>query len=130
VKFSSLFAVDENVVVGSVPATAGKTSIADYGGLQTIGQKLATKRGGQLVAGSARETDGVLFYAFQFENPLDDNLPRTGPKNNRPTKGVELFQLCVSKGRLWSVQATSNDKLFPGSEKVLRQALASFFPRL
>ena len=31
VKFSSLFDIDENVVVGSVPASAGKTSITQYG---------------------------------------------------------------------------------------------------
>lgn len=25
---------------------------------------------------------------------------------SRPTKMIELFELCVNKGRLWSVQAT------------------------
>ncbi len=53
-----------------------------------------------------RETDGVVFYEYQFENPLDPSLPRTGPKDKRPTIGVELYELCVAKGRLWSVQAT------------------------
>lgn len=44
VKFASLFDVDENVVVGSTPASAGKTSITDYGTLESIGEKLAAKR--------------------------------------------------------------------------------------
>ena len=40
-KFASLVNIDENVVVGSTPATAGKTSIVDYGTIESLGQKLA-----------------------------------------------------------------------------------------
>jgi len=130
VKFASLFDVDENVIVGSAPATAGKTSIVDYGDLDELGKKLATKRGGVLKSASARQTEGIVFYQYEFENPLDPSLPRTGPKNNRPTVGVELYELSVNKGRLWSVQATSNDKLFKDHEQTLRHVLASFLPRL
>jgi hypothetical protein len=130
VKFASLFDVDENVVVGSVPATAGKTTVTEYGSLDEIGEKLAKKRGGKLIKSTSRVTDGITFYQFEFENPLDLTLPRTGAKNNRPTVGIELFELCVHKGRLWSVQATSNDKAFPPHEQVFRDTLASFIPRL
>ena len=130
VKFASLFDVDENVVVGSAPATAGKTSISDYGSIESMGEKLATKRGGKLLETEVRNTEGYIFYKFKFENPLDMSLPRTGPKNKRPTKGIELYELCVGKGRLWSVQATSNDILFPASEKKLQASLYSFLPRL
>jgi len=35
---------DENIVVGATSASAGKTSITDYGSLDSIGQKLAKKR--------------------------------------------------------------------------------------
>lgn len=130
VKFASLFDVDENVVVGSTPAVPGKDSITDYGSSEDIGAKLAKKRGGQLVSAEVRDTDGIIFYQFQFENPLDMSLPRTGPKNNRPTKQIELYELCVNRGRLWSVQASSNDKAFPSHEQVFRDTLASFIPRL
>ena len=130
VKFASLFDVDENVVVGSAPATAGKTSISDYGSIESMGEKLATKRGGKLLETEVRNTEGYIFYKFKFENPLDMSLPRTGPKDKRPTKGIELYELCVGKGRLWSVQATSNDILFPASEKKLQASLYSFLPRL
>lgn len=130
VKFASLFDVDENVVVGSTPATAGKESIVDYGTLDAIGEKLAKKRGGKLVDAKARQTDGIVFYQYQFENPLDPSLPRTGPKNNRPTVGIELYELAVNRGRLWSVQATSNNVAFPGHEQTFRDALQSFIPRL
>ena len=104
VKFASLFDVDENVVIGSAPASAGKTSIADYGSLESLGEKLATKRGGKLLESEARMTDDIAFYKFKFENPLDANLPRTGPKDKRPTVGIEWYELCVHRGKLWSVQ--------------------------
>ena len=44
VKFASLYDIDENVIVGSAPASAGKESITDYGSLNELGEKLATKR--------------------------------------------------------------------------------------
>jgi hypothetical protein len=130
VKFASLFDVDENVVVGSVPATAGKTSITQYGDLQALGEKLAAKRGGNLVSAKARETDGIVFYTYTFDSPLDLSLPRPGSKSLKPTRLVELYQLCVNKGRLWSVQATSNDKVFPDHQRYLQPAVDSFLPRL
>ena len=130
VKFASLFDVDENVIVGSAPASAGKTSITDYGSLESVGEKLASKRGGKLIESESRVTEGYTFYKYKFENPLDMTLPRTGPKDKRPTVGVELYQLCVGKGRLWSVQATSNDILFKNSEKKLQSSMYSFLPRL
>ena len=116
--------------MGSAPASAGKESITDYGSLNELGEKLAAKRKGKLVSAKARSTDGVVFYEYQFENPLDMSLPRTGPKNNKPTLGVELYELCVNRGRLWSVQATSNNVAFPAHEQLFRDTLASFFPRL
>lgn len=130
VKFASLFDVDENIVIGSSPASADKTSITDFGSLDTIASKLLKKRGGALLSSSARETDGIVFYQFKFENPLDKNLPRIGPQNRLATKQIELYQLCVSKGKLWSVQATSNDQLFPEHEQRFNIALLSFIPRL
>lgn len=78
VKFASLFDVDENVVVGSAPATAGKTSITQYGELRELGEKLAKKRGGDLLEATARSTEGVDYYAFKFSSPLDPSLPRPG----------------------------------------------------
>ena len=128
VKFASLYDVDENVVIGSVPASAGKTSITEYGSLESIGEKLAKKRGGEIIASQARETDGFIFYQYEFRNPIDTSLPRPGSRG--ATKLVELYELTVAKGRLWSVQATSNDIIFKNHEGSLRAALASFVPRL
>ena len=128
VKFASLTSSDENVVVGSAPASAGKTSILDYGTLDKLGEKLAAKRGGTVVSSEARDSDGVVFYQYEFENPLDESLPRVG--RPKPTKGVELYELCVAKGRLWSVQATSNNRDFAAHADTFRNTLKSFQPKM
>ena len=107
---------------------AGKTSIADYGSIDDLAEKFAKKRNGKVTNKQARITDGILFYQFQFENPLDDSLPRS--KSSKAQKELELYELCVHKGRLWSVKATTNDQLFIRSETKLRNSLASFIPRL
>eukprot|EP01031_Cornospumella_fuschlensis_P035342 gene35342-42826_t len=130
VKFSSLFDVDENVVVGGSSSAQTRSSIADYGDPQALGQKLADKRRGSLVSARARETDGVLFFDFEFRSPLDPALPRPGSKARKPAQLVELYSLCVHRGQLWSVQATSNDVLFPQHERTLRGCVLSFFPQL
>ena len=38
------YTVDENVIVGSVPSSAGKTSILDYGTVDEMAQKLLSRR--------------------------------------------------------------------------------------
>ena len=80
VKFASLFDVDENVVIGNSPAGADKgNSITEYGTLDSLGEKLLKKRvGGTLIASSAKETEGIIFYQYEFNNPLDKSLPRPG----------------------------------------------------
>lgn len=132
VKFASLFDVDENVVIGSSPAAAGKSSsVTEYGTLEDLGSKLLKKRtGGKLINAFSKETEGIVFYQYEFQNPLDPSLPRPGPKNRKATSQVELYQLCVSKGKLWSVQLTSNDQLFPDHEEAYRNVMKSFIPRL
>jgi hypothetical protein len=77
--------VDENVVVGSSPSSADKNSITDFGSLEEIGQKLLKKRGegSQLLSASARNTEGIVFYRFEFLNPLDKTLPRIGTINRK-----------------------------------------------
>lgn len=128
-KFASLYDVDENVVIGSVPASAGKTTIVDYGDLKTLGEKFAKNRGGSVKFAQVRETDAYIFYDFEFLYPVDKSLPRPGSREAENM--VELYTLTVAKGRLWSVKVTSNDKLFDAKhEKSLRAPIASFVPRL
>ena len=42
----------------------------DSGSLKSIGDKLAAKRGGQLVNSAARETEGIVFYVYQVRNGM------------------------------------------------------------
>ena len=73
--------VDENVVVGYSDVSSEKKSIVDVGSLQAIGDKLAAKRGGKVVNAFIRETNGITYYQYEFENPVDNSLPR--PKSMR-----------------------------------------------
>jgi hypothetical protein len=132
VKFASLFDVDENIVVGSSSASSDKLeSITQYGTPDEIGAKLLKKReGGKLVSAGARETEGTVFYQFEFANPLDPSLPRPGSKNRKATTGIELYELCVAKGKIWSLQVTSNNEIFPPHEEAYRNIMKSFIPRL
>jgi hypothetical protein len=125
-----LFDVDENVVIGASSASSDKgKSITEYGSVDSVGAKLLKKRpGATLVAASTRETEGIEFYNFQFETVLDQTLPRPGSK--KAAKGVELYELCVGKGKIWSVQVTSNTDLFPKHEEAYRNIMQSFIPRL
>ena len=59
---------------------------------------------------------------------LDASLPRPGSK--KAVNGVELYELCVSKGKIWSAQVTSNNELFPKHEQAYRNIMQSFIPRL
>jgi hypothetical protein len=74
---------DENVVIGNTPSSADKPSITNYGSLESIGEKLAKKRDGKVVKAEAHETDGIIFYSYQFENPLDLSIPRPGSRSNK-----------------------------------------------
>lgn len=132
VKFASLFDVDENVVVGSSSAASDKLdSITQYGTPEEIGAKLLKKRpNGKMTNAYARQTEGTVFYQFEFENPLDPSLPRPGAKNRAATKGIELYELCVAKGKIWSLQVTSNDGLFPPHAEAYQNIMKSFIPRL
>jgi hypothetical protein len=40
-------------------------------------------RKGVLKKAEARKTEGIVFYQFEFENPLDLALPRPGPKDKK-----------------------------------------------
>jgi hypothetical protein len=79
IKFASLFVVDEFIVVGSIPESAGsptsspepsllpwlnppgtgKTSITNYGDIKELGEKFAKKREGTLIAAEAHKTEGI-----------------------------------------------------------------------
>jgi photosystem II oxygen-evolving enhancer protein 2 len=92
-KWQDLVDNTENIKISSTPVTSNTTSIARLGEVQDVGVSLASKRNAKLVSATERLTDGVLFYKFDFA--ISDGTH-------------QLLQLCVCKGKLWSIDANSS----------------------
>ena len=65
------------------------------GDVTEVGKKLAASRKKELVSAKAVDKEGILFYMWEFKNDSEH----------------QLFQLCVNKGKLWSVDASAPDKV-------------------
>ena len=85
------------------------------GPVDEVGIKLASKRNAKLIAAMERQTDGILFYAFDFA--LDDGTH-------------QLLQLCVNKGKIWSLDANTKEKKFAKRREMYYNILGSFMPKL
>lgn len=85
------------------------------GNVQELGTALATKRNAKLVAAQQRQTDGVVFYQFEFA--LKDQTH-------------QLLQLCVCKGKLWSLDASAKEKRWDKRAELYANVLGSFMPKL
>jgi photosystem II oxygen-evolving enhancer protein 2 len=89
---------------------------AVLGEVKTVGESLAKKRGAQLVSAKERQTDGILFYKFDFAFP--DNGTH------------QLLQLCVNRGKIWSLDASAKEKRWSKREELYTNVLGSFMPKL
>ena len=85
------------------------------GPVADVGASLASKRNAKLVAAIERRTDGILFYTFDFA--LDDGTH-------------QLLQLCVNKGKIWSLDASTREKKFAKRRDMYYNILGSFMPKL
>jgi photosystem II oxygen-evolving enhancer protein 2 len=85
------------------------------GDVQTLGESLAAKRNAKLIRANARITDGILFYAFDFA--INDGTH-------------QLLQLCVNKGKIWSLDANTTEKRWPKREEMYYNVIGSFMPKL
>lgn len=83
--------------------------------MQALGENLAKKRNGKLVRAQERQTEGILFYTFDFA--LSDNTH-------------QLLLLCVNKGKIWSLDANSSEKRWGKREEMYYNILGSFMPKL
>jgi photosystem II oxygen-evolving enhancer protein 2 len=83
--------------------------------VQALGESLATKRNAKLVRAEERITDGILFYVFDFA--IKDGTH-------------QLLQLCVNKGRIWSLDANTVEKRWPKREELYYNVIGSFMPKL
>jgi photosystem II oxygen-evolving enhancer protein 2 len=105
IKWQDLVDQTSNIKISSTPVKSTTTSIDVLGEVNEVGAGLASKRNAKLMSATARLTDGVLFYKFDFA--INDGTH-------------QLLQLCICKGKLWSIDANS---------KVSQPRLSSNIPR-
>jgi len=115
-KWQDLVDPMENIKVSSTPVKSTTTSINVIGeDVQEVGLKLASKRDAKLVSAEERQVDGILFYKFDFA--VKDGTH-------------QLLQLCVNKGRIWSLDANSKEKRWAKRGELYNNVLGSFMPKL
>ncbi len=85
------------------------------GDVQALGESLAAKRNAKLISASERLTEGVLFYTFDFA--INDGTH-------------QLLQLCVNKGRIWSLDANTTEKRWAKRQEMYNNVVGSFMPKL
>lgn len=115
VKWADLVAPLENIKLSSSPVKSTTTSIDALGEVKAVGASLAAKRDAKLVAAEERQTDGILFYKFEFA--INDGTH-------------QLLQLCVNKGKVWSLDASSTEKRWSKRGELYQNVLGSFMPKL
>jgi len=115
VKWQDLVDPTENIKISSSPVKSTTTSIDALGELQDVAKSLAVKRNANLIKAVERITDGVLFYTFEFA--IKDGTH-------------QLFQICVAKGRIWSLDANSKEKRWGKREEMYYNIVGSFTPKL
>lgn len=115
VKWEDLVDPTDNIKVTSTPVKSTTTSIDILGPVADVGASLASKRNAKLIAATERQTDGILFYAFDFA--LDDNTH-------------QLLQLCVNKGKIWSLDANTKEKNYKRKKEFYYNVVGSFMPKL
>ena len=114
-KWQDLVDPTENIKISSTPVKSTTTSIAVLGDVKTVGENLAAKRKAKLVSAKERLTDDVLFYQFEFA--INDGTH-------------QLLQLCVCKGKVWSIDANAKERRWDKRADLYEAALGSFMPKL
>jgi len=117
VKWEDIVEKSELIMVGST-AVKTATSVDALGDIQTVGANLAKKKKATLVDSKENNKDGILFYTFVFKAGDDKSGAR------------EVYQLCVNKGKLWSVTATTTEKRWNKRKDLYGAIMASFAPKL
>ena len=115
VKWQDLVDPTENVKITSSPVKSTTTSIDALGEVQAVGKSLAEKRNADLISAEERLTDGILFYKFDFA--IKDGTH-------------QLLQLCVNKGKVWSLDANAKEKRWSKRSEMYENILGSFMPKL
>ena len=115
IKWQDLVDPNENIKISSNPVKSTTSSIDALGEVQAVGESLANKRNAKLISATERLTDGVLFYKFDFA--INDGTH-------------QLLQLCVCKGKVWSIDANAKEKRWDKKAELYENVLGSFMPKL
>jgi photosystem II oxygen-evolving enhancer protein 2 len=115
IKWQDLVDPTENIKISSTPVKSTTDTIEALGPVKELGEKLAQKRGAKLLSATERTTEEILFYTFDFALPDATH---------------QLLLLCVSKNKLWSVDASAKEKRWSKREELYQNVLGSFVPRL
>jgi photosystem II oxygen-evolving enhancer protein 2 len=83
--------------------------------VKELGVNLAAKRNAKLINAEERLTDGILFYTFDFA--INDGTH-------------QILQLCVNKGKVWSLDASSTEKRWKSKQEMYKNVVGSFLPKL
>lgn len=114
-KWQDLVDPAENIKISSNPVKSTTTSIDALGEVQAVGESLAAKRNAKLISAKERLTDGILFYKFDFA--INDGTH-------------QLLQLCVCKGKVWSIDANAKERRWDKKAELYENVLGSFMPKL
>jgi len=115
VKWQDLVDPRCNIKISSTPVKSTTTSIDVLGDVQVLGENLASKRNAKLLSAEERLTDNILFYTFDFA--INDGTH-------------QLLQLCVNKGKIWSLDANSSEKRWGKLGPLYKNVAGSFMPKL
>jgi photosystem II oxygen-evolving enhancer protein 2 len=115
IKWQDLVDPTENIKISSNPVKSTTSSIDVLGEVQAVGESLAAKRNAKLIKATERLTDGILFYKFEFA--INDGTH-------------QLLQLCVCKGKVWSLDASTKEKRWSKRAELYENVFGSFMPKL
>lgn len=103
----------EFITVLTSPVTKGKT-LAALGSVDAVGERLASGRAGTLVAAVEVDCGGEPAFLFEIKKGSSH----------------QLTLITVAKSKLYSINASSSEQRWSRREKLLRQVVASFKPKL
>jgi photosystem II oxygen-evolving enhancer protein 2 len=113
VKWQDIIQPLEFVTVLTSPVSKGKT-IENIGAVDAVGEKVASSRGGQLVAAAETVIEGIPAYVFEIKK---------GPAH-------QITLLTITKNKLYSVNASAPEQRWTRRQQLLRSVVESFRPKL
>jgi PsbP len=114
VKWQDVIQPLEFVTVLTSPVAKGKT-LSALGDVTTVGERLAKGRGGQVVAAIEMDIAGdTPAYVIEIKKEA----------------AHQITLLTVAKSKLYSLNVSASKQRWPRREKLLRQVVESFQPKL